>query len=500
MKVFAAIGIPAMLLCGSVAAISPGSVSQDDAESEVTSSRKTVEDTNESGSVPTAAGALSGIGAEDAKQQNAPLIVHEWGTFTSFSGSDGIKLEFRPLLTSDLPSFVFNRTRQSGAWFGKTSIAAVQRMETPVTYFYTPIERDVSVRVDFPAGLLTEFYPPVRDFAPRRDKNDKRPFDYREGNVRTAPELKDSMIDWGKVHLIPVESLRAHVADEELSRRLGRHLAETMLPGAGVHQHYAAARATDSAIVQVRHKKSDGSSGVFVPSADYFEKFLFYRGVGNFRLPLSLTAESDSMFRLTNAGQLPVTGLFLVSVSGEELRFQRYEQLAASSEIVLTHSENASKLSDLERQVAEALVAEGLYQKEAWAMVATWRDSWFREEGTRLFYIVPRQITDRLLPLKIEPTPDETVRVLVGRMEVMTPEAEQSVLELVENSHRSRARLSGDDKKFQSPVLPQLRQLGRLAEPALVRTQYVAKQAAIKAEAARLISELREQYAAEASD
>ncbi len=26
------------------------------------------------------------------------LVVHEWGTFTNFSGSDGVKLEYRPLI------------------------------------------------------------------------------------------------------------------------------------------------------------------------------------------------------------------------------------------------------------------------------------------------------------------------------------------------------------------------------------------------------------------
>ncbi len=37
------------------------------------------------------------------------------------------------------------------------------------------------------------------------------------------------------------------------------------------------------------------------------------------------------------------------------------------------------------------LIAQGLYQDEAQAMLETWRDSWF-EEGSRLLYIVPRGI------------------------------------------------------------------------------------------------------------
>src|SRR5262245_8334131 len=64
------------------------------------------------------------------------LIVHEWGTFTNFSGSNGIQLDFRPLLDSDLPEFVYDRSMQSSSIFSK-SFYARQRMETPVTYFYT---------------------------------------------------------------------------------------------------------------------------------------------------------------------------------------------------------------------------------------------------------------------------------------------------------------------------------------------------------------------------
>ena len=55
-------------------------------------------------------------------------------------------------------------------------------------------------------------------------------------------------------------------------------------------------------------------------------------------------------------------------------------------------------------------------------MVQTWKSSWFADEGTRLLYLVPRAQTDAILPLHVTPTPTETVRVMVGRLEAMTPE------------------------------------------------------------------------------
>jgi len=56
----------------------------------------------------------------------------------------------------------------------------------------------------------------------------------------------------------------------------------------------------------------------------------------------------------------------------------------------------------------------------------TWQSSWF-EEGSRLFYIVPASFVDTILPLTINPAPANTVRVFVGRMELVSPATEKAV-------------------------------------------------------------------------
>jgi hypothetical protein len=86
------------------------------------------------------------------------LVAHEWGTFTSFSGSDGVPVGFYPD-NSDLPDFVYY---QEGAPISKASRLAAfgtVSMETPVIYFYTDRRTRTSVRVDFPRGWITEWYP-----------------------------------------------------------------------------------------------------------------------------------------------------------------------------------------------------------------------------------------------------------------------------------------------------------------------------------------------------
>jgi len=107
------------------------------------------------------------------------------------------------------------------------------------------------------------------------------------------------------------------------------------------------------------------------------------------------------------------------------------------------------------------LVASGLYEKEADAMIKTWSSSWF-EEGMRVFYILPRQTTDAVLPITIEPRPAELVRVLVGRAEVITPEMEKSV-------QRQVSMLGDASAEIRETAIAGIRKYGRFSEPILKR-------------------------------
>jgi hypothetical protein len=135
----------------------------------------------------------------------AKYIAHEWGTFTSVQGSDGILLDWRPLAVSDLPSFVYDRNKpgietQAPGYFAKFRINARQRMETPVIYFYTDQEAIIDASVAFPEGLLTEWYPRVRDFRPMLTPAGK------------TPELKGGLLNWGSLRLIPAKNNDALLA------------------------------------------------------------------------------------------------------------------------------------------------------------------------------------------------------------------------------------------------------------------------------------------------
>ena len=209
------------------------------------------------------------------------LIAHEWGTFTSFSGSDGVPVGFTPN-NDDLPQFVYfqgnalsksNRLRANG----------LVSMETPVIYFYTDKETRVSVKVDFPKGWITEWYP--------------------HASAAPAPQLGKGggqSIRWD-VKLTPGESVKF---PRDRNNR---------------ENHYYAARETDAAPLQVEIAKRGedddfDDSGLRGGSVVQREKFLFYRGVGTFPPPVTVRALGGDEVRVVNNSGGRTTGLVLVTV------------------------------------------------------------------------------------------------------------------------------------------------------------------------------------------
>ncbi len=309
-------------------------------------------------------------------QSDDRFIVHEWGTFTSVAGDDGVALDWRPLTgPSDLPGFVYGVGQPAicptfrhdpGV---KRSLKALVRMETPVLYFYAGREIEASVKVDFPRGQITEWYP--------------------------RADAGGAAAEWRRFRVRPG--------------------ADVSVPTEKAASHYYAARETDAAPVVV----GDGAG------AEH-EKFLFYRGVGSFDLPLFVQLRGDKVV-MRNFAATEIPAVVLFENRGGKVGYQvhgRLEREAAPTEMFrpLLDQTVDSLARDLERMLA----AQGLYPKEAAAMVKTWHDSWF-EEGLRVFYIVPRRTTDAVLPIRIDPQPMEITRVFVGRMELITPEMEKSI-------------------------------------------------------------------------
>src|SRR5712664_3659895 len=106
--------------------------------------------------VPIVSAAVFLTAADSKSVPSGDLTVHEWGTFTSVAGQDGSAVDWDALgCKDDLPAFVNDFGYRGFKW----RLTGTVRMETPVIYFYSPQEVDAHVKVVFPRGLITEWYP-----------------------------------------------------------------------------------------------------------------------------------------------------------------------------------------------------------------------------------------------------------------------------------------------------------------------------------------------------
>ena len=361
----------------------------------------------------------------------ADYVAHEWGTFTSVQGADGVQLEWNPLLLTELPEFVHDRTRPNGkpdftVLLTKTAMVARQRLETPVIYFYSGKERVVDVSVKFPEGTVTEWYPQQNPLP------------------RSIVKAGEPAARWQKLRILAAGAKSG------------------ALPMNAKGSHYFAARATDANLVKIETPDAKSET----------EKFLFYRGVGMFSAPLKVTSDgaNAATLHLTNTGPEPLGQLFIHEVREGLARLGVLSGIAPGGKQTFAFSAKdepvqlAKTRADLAAQMQTALVAAGLYEREAAAMVKTWDDAWFAEPGLRVLYVLPRAWADRVLPLTLEPAPREVARVMVGRAEILTPAMEKALTLEVE-----RYRTGNEAARATAIDHARSLQLGRFAEPAMRR-------------------------------
>jgi hypothetical protein len=312
--------------------------------------------------------------------------------------------------SKELPSFVEHL--HWGAF--KAGLRGTVRMETPVLYFYSSHEATLSVKVRFSKGLITEWYPHAT--APPVDGGLDDATLYRKGAT-------DGSISWDAVTLRPGRT-----------PTLPRDSADNNNP-------YYAARATSSTSLRVASVTGDQQ-----------EKFLFYRGVSRFSVPVSATFTGEGALVVRNSLQEGIPAVIWFERRGDRVGYRVSDAL--ENEAVLEPPELTSSVDSLSAELEHILVAQGLYPDEAYAMIQTWRNHWF-EEGNRLFYIVPPRFVDSVLPLAINPAPAETVRVFVGRLELFSLATQKTVAAALAANDESTLQKYG---RFLEPILQMIRQ------------------------------------------
>ena len=347
--------------------------------------------------------------ADDGASQT-PYTVHEWGIFTSIAGANGLALEWHPFGgPSDVPCFVHRF--QVGF---KANLSGKVRMETPVIYFYASHPMTASVNVTFPNGYITEWFPQANRVA--RVLGSGSVLDYPnppkpDPQTRQPRGGESDSIRWPEVKIYPA--------------------AEPRYPFLFESSHYYAARSTNSAPLVAGGEE---------------EKFLFYRGVGEFQPPLSVEVVAGDQLRVRNLAKSALPGAIVFQNTNGRIRYRSLGalNLEVITEIPAIDADLTSLKLDLERN----LTLQGLFPKEAHAMVETWSDSWF-EEGVRVFYILPADEIEAILRLQIDPRPDRIARVFVGRVEVIIAEIRNVVTKAIDDRDRATLEKYG---RFLQPI------------------------------------------------
>jgi hypothetical protein len=289
-------------------------------------------------------------------------------------------------------------------------------METPVIYFHSEevMPFRVGVKVGFDGGTISQWYP-------QRSGGETLPEPPPSPDPSNKPTPFSAWtLDFNKPYQGGIEW------DVEILTR--KQTNEMVLFKPGESLGWLRTRQPVTNAVRTTGGETEG--------------YLFYRGVGRFDPGLKVTVDTDETLHLENrtAGRIPYLVVFEM-VDGKVRWSERAGGLDAGGRLSIPESvltdEPAGFSETLYRSMSSGLASCGLTGAEARSMVETWWQSYFEAPGLRVFWVLPRKATDRMLPLEVTPPPMETVRVLVGRSEVLRPRMEAQWL--------AASRKTGDD-------------------------------------------------------
>ena len=378
-----------------------------------------------------------GIRCQSAEPKNGTLqtgaerlVIHEWGTFTSLQDEQGKAISGINSDDEPVPAFV-HRIASFLLLGPKPEIPILyqgaprchpdvtMRLETPVVYFYpgrnSKLPLTLDVEVGFPAGWLSEYYPDAVVEAPGVTHQ-------RFGPIRNDATGR---LRWAGLQVG--------------TNREGPKTASPV---------WLAPREVQSAGVTTAGGES--------------ERFLFYRGVGHVDSPVRVVHDQPNK-TLEIAFQAPpgvektsckLRRLWIVDVRddnacafrnlpGAEVPVDGELHLIGSAPDAFAQSEyDVGNLAQVVGEMRSALIEDGLFADEADALLKTWKLSYFQSPGLRVFYLLPRSWTDRLLPLHTS-VDAEIVRVMVGRAELVTPR-QRRLLEQISQGPASKPAPVGE--------------------------------------------------------
>ncbi len=403
--------------------------------------------------------------------------LHEWGTFTTVSGSDGKLLTGLHVEEENLPSFVYSHlgmepgslrhsnhsyyysgvnpdaadsrqieivkdTRGSGLYdisgrsastlggFGAKGMSrgagisnVTVKMETPVIYFYNGAGEKINVKVGFEGGSISQWFPDrLRGDTPNKlnisedQMSERLKKIVKEGEGYTL--VDDKVRDFSKEYKGYIEwDVELLEADDAYTFK------HTQNPS------WIYPKVSDANMVKVGKE---------------YEDYLFYRGIGNFELPVTFSVNQEEVVNIKNESSESIPFAFAFEKTGATVRYKVLDTITDEVEIEESTWVTAAKnwQPEVFSNMRDGLLEQGLTRDEADGMVKTWWKSYFEQDGLRVFWVVPPKALEKILPLEVNPKPEKSVRVIVGRADILRPSFEQKMVEAI--GKRSYLNFSSD--------------------------------------------------------
>jgi hypothetical protein len=366
-----------------------------------------------------------------------PLVIHEWGTFTSLQDEQGRTIggintdeEVLPEFVHDLSPVLMGKDGDFAPRLIKgrdyCDPSVTMRLETPVIYVHLPPgqqQAGFDLSVEFRGGILSQFYP-LADATVDRQPLRQDGGEIFVGEVFRHPSGRQQVRfsqPWSAPELTSATT----------SSLTWRGIA---VGGNGTAQVttspvWLAPRQVDAANLSVGAER---------------ERYLFYRGLGHLDAPLVARRSTDGaqLAVCPRAGALEpstVPRLWFADLRGDgTAAFRTIDSITwhiesadnpATSVFPATFAADdysRARLEALRHELHAALMQEGLFADEATALLTTWEASYFKAAGQRLFFLVPSDWTEHTLPLTIS-VPATVKRALMGRIEVVSPGQRQAL-------------------------------------------------------------------------
>jgi hypothetical protein len=272
------------------------------------------------------------------------------------------------------------------------------RLETPVVYFY-PRENLENKSFDFQAefkdGIISEVYP--------------RTFDIQKNGKRL--ESPRSQAIWKSIKLN----------------------AQGVFPKTD-NPLWLEPRKVNATAIQV---------------GDESEKYLFYRGLGERDIPLHVVTNrkskkieifSEEKNPLSEVSKFSIPDMWFVNVDdNHQIIFKNIKGFEIDSNDRIKRTEFSYEFTSKEKKndyqalissMKDSLVKQGLFVEEASAMLKTWEHAYFKQPGSRIFYMVPRGWVDSILPIKVS-LDSQIERAMIGRIEIISEGQNARLQELI---------------------------------------------------------------------